>query len=409
MLDNPYLPGLAAELDCLAAALRRLGSDLELPADPIAAKTLLTIELRAATARFGGGTTETAWRDGGASDGVAHDLPSGFRMTWRYQRGDLQWVSKDPLADLYEPPGQDGCRSTGVLTGSGMGAVAAVLGALDRTYAGARGRYSANIYFETKLYMNTWSRGVAWSSEAAEPDVAWCDSFGRCDDLDLGMRAEVAVLDTTCYAREDTRIGALLGARLAQGLVTVLVRSHSKLDMLGTEFARLGSAVFIYPPRLPHKEMRRLNALIGAAYDWILRTGVIAGPQCVPPFWAEGRFRPLTADRNRRLRAAHHALAQTTSEDSRYRVVHQHHHVFATLDPLDAEANIEVDVEDLACLLRAAGMQASVCPSFGFDFIALDLLRKPGGGREIRIALPGLAGRALHHCLETVAAWSTRP
>jgi hypothetical protein len=91
--------------------------------------------------------------------------------------------------------------------------------------------------------------------------ILWLDMppFGRCAGAlySYAQAADLIVFDTTAFSAQSRRIPRFLSwARKARTPV-ILVRSHTKLDSLGIEYGRLGSAIFLAFPEVPLAKLAR--------------------------------------------------------------------------------------------------------------------------------------------------------
>jgi len=64
-----------------------------------------------------------------------------------------------------------------------------------------------------------------------------------------GRALDLLVFDTTCFAGGSGRIRRVLQWAQQGNIPAVMVRSHNKMDSLGAEYGRLGSASFVHPAK----------------------------------------------------------------------------------------------------------------------------------------------------------------
>jgi hypothetical protein len=234
--------------------------------------------------------TETAWAQGG-------DFRSGpFRFHYGYQRADLT-VSGPPIyAALGSlPPGF--MRRT-IYTNCGMAAIAAVLAALARSRAAVEiialpGSYgevlelieghgrTVRLRPAEKLHMLTSARGSV--------RLLWLDCCVGAMQFKQTLDASAApfdlvLFDTTGLWTGSGRVRRVLHWALKAGVPVVLLRSHTKLDSLGVEYGRLGSAVFAGDRDWLLGDTTRLEDFAQHAADALRLFGGAAIPAHFPPF-----------------------------------------------------------------------------------------------------------------------------
>jgi hypothetical protein len=117
----------------------------------------------------------------------------------------------------------------------------------------------------------------------------------RCD----GSGLDLLVFDTTCFAGRSGRIRRVLRWARRYGIPLVLVRSHNKLDSLGAEYGRLGSAVFVQGNE--HQQWRA-GGVEWARLSFETRNAVrllggAALPAHFPPFAGSAAYWALTQRR----------------------------------------------------------------------------------------------------------------
>jgi hypothetical protein len=193
-----------------------------------------------------------------------------------------------------------------------------------------------------------------------------------------------------------------------------MVRSHNKLDSLGVEYGRLGSAVFINSrdyadtakPRLQQRlmeEMRKSLRLFGGA----------ALPAHFPPYVGGTVYRALADKRvalilqncRRTARYFSRRLVGLTNE------LDFAHGLYVTLAPAEPinEKQARDTTEEMCSDLRQAGLALRHAGSFGFDFAAAEWGRDRHHDRYvIRLAVPDLPEPIWTDIAQSVAAWWER-
>jgi hypothetical protein len=91
-----------------------------------------------------------------------------------------------------------------------------------------------------------------------------CASAGAFEEIlkCAQPQLDLIVFDTTCFSSGSGRIARALGWAQSATIPIVLLRSHTKLDSLGVEYGRLGSAVFAHCPHANGAKQQFLQALL---------------------------------------------------------------------------------------------------------------------------------------------------
>ena len=190
-----------------------------------------------------------------------------------------------------------------------------------------------------------------------------------------------------------------------------MVRSHNKLDSLGIEYGRLGSAVFVdstghidvakptFLPRLVEETRKSLRLFGGAAL-----------PAHFPPYVGGHGYRALTDKRvalmlqngRRTTRFFSERLPGLTGE------LHYAHGLYVTLataEPIDEKETREI-TEEMCSDLGRAGLLLRHAGSFGFDFGAAEWCHDRLRDRYVvRLAVPDLPASVWQNVAESVADW----
>lgn len=359
--------------------------------------------------------TETAW---------AHParLRAGpFEFSYGYQRADLEVCGPS----FYQFDNSTAETET-IYTSSGMAAISALLLASARVMSEADILILPGSYGETAELIEGYARHLRvvplkgspaemtprarrrriFLFDSSAPGAGSEAIFHRArPDIDL------LIFDTTCFSGGSGRICRCLGWARHWGIPVVLVRSHTKLDSLGLEYGRLGSAVFVaHKKPLAGAKRDWLKCLAGEMRSAVRLLGGAALPAHFPPYVGTEAYRALTDKRvaailrNCRRTARYFAstLAGSAAE------LHFAHSLYVTLAPkrLLDERQTQWMAADLCDDLSKAGLPLRHAGSFGFDFGAAEWFRDTDRSRYvIRIAVPDLPTRLWDHIARSVAQW----
>lgn len=382
--------------------------------DVVRSKFQITAALRAEHELLGWKATETAWSQ------TADPASGPFEFSYDYQRADL--TVRGP--SFYE---LDGCSAgTAIYTASGMAAISAVLLASAHIVGKADILVLPGSYGETlelvrgfipQLRIETLKLplGEAFSA-GSTPRILLLDSCSLAGAFEAALRCDgstldLLVFDTTCFAGRSGRIRRVLRWARRCGLPLVLVRSHNKLDSLGAEYGRLGSAVFVDE----HEHRSRAGGaewahLASETRNAVRLLGGAALPAHFPPFagsaayWALTKRRVAAILRNGRSTARFFAAALPTLSAE----LHFAHGLYVTLRgkrPLD-EAAARQAAEDMSCELRGQGLPIRHAGSFCFDFAATEWFHDATTDQySVRVAVPDLPTELWNDLAGAIAHW----
>jgi hypothetical protein len=375
-------------------------------------KFQLTAALKAEHALHDWNVTETAW----AHPGQRRIGPFEFR--YDYQRADL---------DVRGPSFYDvacGAIDT-IYTASGMAAISALLLGSARLIGKADILVLPGAYGETQEFIEAYAdrfRMITLNhpldegagSDSASPRIMLLDSSAPAAAFDAGLCGmnagpDLLIFDTTCFSCGSGRIRRVLGRARELAIPLVLVRSHTKLDSLGAEYGRLGSAAFVGWEQDVFKRSK-FNALPAETRNAVRLLGGAALPAHFPPYIGTPLYRVLTNKRIAAMlrnsrRASRHFAAALSGLTAELHFVHGLYVTVNSRQPLD-EATARRAAEEMSNDLARAGLPIQHAGSFGFDFAATEWFRNPTTDRySVRVAVPDLPTAIWHDLVEAIAGW----
>jgi hypothetical protein len=416
--SEAYLDRKHGELELLNGCL---GSPLPLrrPAsvnEVIAQKFHIAAALKAEHTLQDWALTETAW----AHPGRVRAGP--YEFSYDYQRADLE--VRGP--SFYE---FDGVARETLYTASGMAAISALLLASARVISEADILVLPGSYGETLELIENHARHLRLvrlkrspdevAPSPGRPQILLVDSYMPAAVYEATLdcikpRLDLVVFDTTCFAAGSGRIRRVLRWADHWQIPLVLVRSHTKLDSLGVEYGRLGSAVFVRGKRrLGVARENCLNELASKMRNAVRLFGGAALPAHFPPYAGTKSYRILTGKRiaailrnsKRTARYFSSALPGSTAE------LHFAHGLYVTLasDRLADEQQARQVAAEMAAELGKAGFALRHAGSFGFDFGAAEWFYHSIGNRyAVRIAVADLSTALWDGVAQAVAEWWSR-
>ncbi len=357
--------------------------------------------------------TETAWAHG------RRRRSGPFEFSYDYQRADLD--VQGPSFYTLDP----GVGGAVIYTASGMAAISALLLASAHIFDKADILVLPGSYSETQEVIEGYARhlrpvtvkGVLGRTgdAAASRRILLLDSSAPADAFADALRSAIPALDllifdTTCFSAGSGRIRQVLRRAREWDVPVVMVRSHTKLDSLGVEYGRLGSAMFIARPDAAapdptplSTEMRNAVRLLGSA----------AVPAHFPPYMGTPAYRELSRRRMaavlRNSRRSQRYLASALADFAAQPHLAQGLYLpLAGNSPLDEEAarRIAAAISDD---LSREGFAICHAGSFGFDFAATEwFCNRITSQYCVRIAVPDLPTELWDDLTKAIATWWSR-
>jgi hypothetical protein len=307
-----------------------------------------------------------------------------------------------------------------------MAAISALLMATARVFEEADIFVGPNSYAETIEFIDSYAKhlrrvdlggslNAVTASRKLRSRILLIDSctptFSFEATLESPRGVDLIIFDTTCFAGGSTRIGRVLRWASIARIPVVMVRSHNKLDSLGIEYGRLGSAVFVEDPdHVEDVKQKSLRRLLDETRQALRLFGGAALPAHFPPYVGGDGYRALTDKRvalmllngRRTTRYFFTCLAGLTGE------LHYAHGLYVTLASarrLDEQQTRTV-TEEMCSDIRRSGLPLRHAGSFGFDFGAAEWCQDRLRDRYVvRIAVPDLPGSVWLDVVRAVAGW----
>jgi hypothetical protein len=383
------------------------------PAEIIKQKFLIVSALKAEYAIQDWALTETAW----AHPGKMRAGP--FEFSYDYQRADLE--VRGPSFYAFEHPE---LHDT-IYTSSGMSAISAVLFASAKLMPSADIMVLPGSYGETLELIEAHARHLRTirltnpvedlAAPREQSQILLLDTSTPSHGIEATLRCpspllDLLVFDTTCFSSGSGRIGRVLSWARRCRLPVVLVRSHTKLDSLGLEYGRLGSAVFVGAKApVMAQEQESIRILSNETRRAVRLFGGAALPAHFCPFAGSSRYRMLT---DRRIAA----ILRNSRRTARYFTevlggsppLQFAHGLYLTLvpkRPVD-ESEARKLADELSADLAKAGMPLRHAGSFGFDFGATEWFHDTTSDRYlVRVAVPDLPTRLWDEIAKAIAGW----
>lgn len=148
-------------------------------------------------------------------------------------------------------------------TNSGMSAISSVLYSIDLMYKDYDFVfYKDDIYFEAYDYINKCLKSIRKNSNNKILYIdTICKKYNENEIYNLDFKnIKLIIFDTTCFIASEMK--KIIDFLICKNIPIVLVRSHTKLDMLGSELTSMGSIIYIIPNSLNDEYTKNIIELI---------------------------------------------------------------------------------------------------------------------------------------------------
>lgn len=249
-------------------------------------------------------------------------------------------------------------------TTSGQAAILQALGLL-MSLGQSSFQSPSTIYWETEQTF-----ALLGFTQSKNPLVYWIDSssFDVNCEWSIPQSVKWVVVDSTCWHVHGREFEVLRDRLKDYDVITV--RSHVKLDMLGVEYASLGSIVL---------SARKLETIAELFYQAARLFGTTASPESIPPYLFEAKCLQLGQKRTQVFKKVHGMVQELMSElkVASPNIVTQFppHGLYFYL----ALRSPSVDISQVQKKLKGLGQESRVevrnVESFGFDFFGLQVFK----------------------------------
>lgn len=282
-------------------------------------------------------------------------IKEDYTFNYDYQRFDSDLKYNNFESSFYNV---NDVHSKTIFTNCGMSSIFCVLYALSRL-ENYKVTYEKDIYFETQKIIESLklNRGKK---------IIYYDTISDNFKFDSNEKNKIIIIDTTCYHSYD--FNEFITKLLNNNNFVIMVRSHVKLDMLGLEYAFLGSVTFFISDKTNKVQFDNYKKIIINTLNICGTIGAYASENNIFPLLSNINFIKLNKDRIKRLNNNNKYFYEKNREN-KYLVLHNHN-LFLTLI-----TNIDDTQKLIDVVKKIANDSKGLCyysSSFGFDYIALD-------------------------------------
>ena len=279
-----------------------------------------------------------------------------FNYTYNYQRYDGFLSYNNFVKNFYRI---NSVHSKTFFTNCGMASIFAVLTSFSLV-----GKYNISfandIYFETQKIIKNLS-----GFKNRRKKIYYLDTISDSFTFDCNIKNAIIIIDTTCYSSNSFK--QMIKKMLNNNCFCILVRSHTKLDMLGLEYSSLGSIVYLLPERLKQQKIIEYKKIIEKSMEILSCLGMFAQERNIFPLLNDLSMIELNQQRIKRIQYNNEYFYKSTN--NRF---HLHNHkLFLTTNNFN---NYSIDFLK-SKIIEFTTNNSDICMfsgSFGFDYIAID-------------------------------------
>jgi hypothetical protein len=341
---------------------------------------------------------------------ASSDKSSRIPLKYAYQRMGVVIDSDRPEKFTYpflKVP--KNFESTGHFISSGQVAIHAVLQAFWQSGI-RRIQVISDLYFESIEIVQDGKWKVGANAKLGIIDSSLLDiPLDRA--LKKAERCSYLIVDTTCWLHDSSKINRILRWSAKRGVCLILVRSSLKLDSMGMEYGRLGSALWLSPKKKP------LPKEILARYEQNLRLwGGYAGIQQLYPFWMNRKFHTANKKWVESLEFSNRTFSKEIARRKippLFKTRAFEHGIFTwiVLPKLPAPELKKIK-NGLMQYLLVRGFDAAQVASYPWDFISISIFTLKAqcsvnwrDSEVVRLSLPPLSRRQVIDIVDAIEDW----
>lgn len=295
---------------------------------------------------------------------------------YSYARFDSYINYSDFLADFYYINNKK-YKTKLFFTNSGMSAITSLLMALKQICKDYQFLFPDNdVYFETYDFYNKYIK----ENTCGERKIVYIDTIAKLFDaykylnfLNVSNDIFAIIIDTTCFMPSDLK--KFISNILEKNIFCILIRSHTKLDMLGAELSGLGSLLYLIPNDIGDNEFKIIKKIIAESYYVLGKFGSLCLPENFPEIIFDKSFKKINEQRIKRIEKNNYSLF-TYLKNSIYRgsvilPAHKKFVLYIIDNNISCKNQNEIIERKIKKLVNNDYQLYFAC-SFGFDYIALD-------------------------------------
>ncbi len=300
-----------------------------------------------------------------------------FLYEYSYNRYDSYINYPDFCSDFYKVKTTKKYKSKVFFTNSGMSAITSILLSINNILNDFSFIFpDEDIYFETYDFYNKYIR----KNNNGKTKIIYIDTISKKFDIkkykmfiDKNNDLFAVIIDTTCFVPEE--LNKLIKDVIGKNKLCILIRSHTKLDMMGSEISSLGSILYLIPNISKDPYFNNIKKMISESYYLLGKFGALCLPDRFPEYIFYDKFKIINTERIKRIEKNNYLFYGYLKENlNKGKVILPEHKKFV-LYALDnkfvSDEQYKIIEEKIKEFVKNEEDIFYAC-SFGFDYIALD-------------------------------------
>ncbi|MBQ7140081.1 MAG: hypothetical protein IJO32_01100 [Bacilli bacterium] len=296
---------------------------------------------------------------------------------YSYTRYDSYINYSNFCNDFYKLEKNNHYKSKVFFTNSGMSAITSLLLAINTVLDDFSFLLpDEDIYFETYDFYNKYIK----DKNNINKNILYIDTIAKKFDIKRYINLInnndnifAVVIDTTCFLPNE--LNKLISSVINKNLLCVLVRSHTKLDMMGSEISSLGSLVYLIPRKTDNEKFQIIKRIISESYYLLGKFGALCLPDKFPEFIFDKKFKKINNQRIKQIENNNYKLYTFLKDNIKKGKIilpkHQKFILYVLNEKLDNECQSNIIENSIKLFVNKNEKLFYAC-SFGFDYIALD-------------------------------------
>lgn len=300
-----------------------------------------------------------------------------FLYEYSYKRYDSYINYPNFCNEFYKVKKTKKYKSKVFFTNSGMSTITSLLLAINNILNDFSVIFpDEDIYFETYDFYNKYIN----KKNSYNNEIIYIDTISKKFDINKYKRIIdnsndifSVIIDTTCFVPEE--LNKLIENVIEKKKLCILVRSHTKLDMMGSEISSLGSLLYLIPNNVSDDYFNKIKKIMSESYYLLGKFGALCLPDKFPEFIFCDKFKAINIERVKRIEKNNYLLYLHLKENlNKGKIILPEHKKFV-LYAIDNGCFSEEQYKTIEEKIKSFVMNEEdifyAC-SFGFDYIALD-------------------------------------